>query len=95
VGDVRVVILRMPALHMLDATGAHASGASSSDLQRRGITVLLKGPRAEHYRCCARSGCSTAATSVTCSPTSTPPWRMRACTSRARSPASRSGRAFQ
>jgi SulP family sulfate permease len=48
VTDVRVVILRFPQLRHLDATGAQALGEVVSELERRGITVLLKGPRPEH-----------------------------------------------
>lgn len=50
VGDVRVVILRLPSLTVLDATGAQALGEIVSDLESRGITVLLKGVRPEHLR---------------------------------------------
>lgn len=50
VSDVRVVILRMPDLQVLDATGAQALGEIVTDLEHRHITVLLKGPRAEHER---------------------------------------------
>ncbi|HEV8296216.1 MAG TPA: SulP family inorganic anion transporter, partial [Acidimicrobiales bacterium] len=50
VGDVRVVILRLPQLQMLDATGAQALGDIVAELERRGVTVLLKGPRPEHLR---------------------------------------------
>lgn len=50
VADVRVVILRLPDLQMLDATGAQAIGEIVEDLERRQITVLLKGPRPEHQR---------------------------------------------
>ena len=50
VSDVRVVILRLPGLRVLDATGAHALSAIVDDLESRGITVLLKGPRREHER---------------------------------------------
>jgi SulP family sulfate permease len=50
VSDVRVVILRMPQLQVLDATGAQALGEIISELEERGITVLIKGPRAEHLR---------------------------------------------
>jgi sulfate permease, SulP family len=50
VADVRVVILRFPQLQVLDATGAQALGEIVSVLERRGITVLLKGPRPEHLR---------------------------------------------
>jgi SulP family sulfate permease len=50
VGDVRVVVLRLPELQVLDATGAQALGAMVASLEHRGITALLKGPRAEHRR---------------------------------------------
>jgi SulP family sulfate permease len=50
VSDVRVVVLRLPDLQVLDATGAHALGETVSELEARNITVLLKGPRLEHLR---------------------------------------------
>jgi sulfate permease, SulP family len=50
IGDVKVVILRLPELQILDATGAQALGDIIDDLERRHITVLLKGPRPEHLR---------------------------------------------
>jgi SulP family sulfate permease len=50
VADVRVVILRLPDLQWLDATGAQALGEIVADLEHRHITVLLKGPRPEHER---------------------------------------------
>jgi sulfate permease, SulP family len=50
IGDVRVVILRLPELQMLDATGAQAIGEIIEELERRHVTVLIKGPRAEHER---------------------------------------------
>ena len=50
VSDVEVVILRLPQLQVLDATGAQAIGDIIEDLERRHITVLLKGARAEHLR---------------------------------------------
>lgn len=50
VTDVRVVILRLPQLQVLDATGAQALVEIIGELEGRGITVLLKGPRAEHLR---------------------------------------------
>jgi SulP family sulfate permease len=50
VSDVRVVILRLPDMQMLDATGAQALGEIVSELEARHITVLLKGPRPEHLR---------------------------------------------
>jgi SulP family sulfate permease len=48
VSDVRVVILRLPQLQVLDATGAQALGEIVAELESRGITVLLKGPSARH-----------------------------------------------
>jgi SulP family sulfate permease len=50
IADVRVVILRLPDLQVLDATGAQALGEIVTDLEARQITVLLKGPRPEHER---------------------------------------------
>jgi SulP family sulfate permease len=50
IADVRVVILRMPTLQVLDATGAQALGEIVSELEQRGITVLLVGPRPTHLR---------------------------------------------
>jgi sulfate permease, SulP family len=50
VTDVRVVILRLPELQMLDATGAQALSEIVAELEARGITVLIKGPRPDHLR---------------------------------------------
>ncbi len=50
VSDVRVVILRLPDIQVLDATGARALGEIVAELESRHITVLLKGPRREHLR---------------------------------------------
>ena len=50
VSDVCVVVLRLPGLQVLDATGAHALGEIVTELEARHITVLLKGPRPEHLR---------------------------------------------
>jgi SulP family sulfate permease len=50
VSDVRVVILRLSQVQVLDATGAHALGEITEELEGRGITVLLKGVRPEHLR---------------------------------------------
>ncbi len=50
VTDVRVMILRLPELQVLDATGAQALGEIVSELEARHITVLLKGLRADHLR---------------------------------------------
>lgn len=48
VTDVHVLILRLPDLQVLDATGAQALGEIVAELEGRGITVLLKGVRPEH-----------------------------------------------
>ena len=48
--DVRVVILRLGTVAMLDATGARVLGEIVEHLQRRGITVLVKGVSGEHRR---------------------------------------------
>jgi SulP family sulfate permease len=50
VGDVRVVILRLPDLDILDATGAHALSEIIEELEDRKIAVLLKGTREPHRR---------------------------------------------
>jgi SulP family sulfate permease len=50
VSDVRLVVLRLPDVQVLDATGAHALGEIVSELEARHISVLLKGPRSEHLR---------------------------------------------
>ena len=50
VTDVRVMILRLPQLQVLDATGAQALGEIVAELEQRHITVLLKGPSPEHLR---------------------------------------------
>jgi SulP family sulfate permease len=50
VGDVQVVILRLPELQMLDATGAQALGQIIDELERRRVTVLIKGAKPHHLR---------------------------------------------
>ncbi len=50
VRDVRVVILRLPDLQVLDATGARALGEIIEELEHRHITVLLAGPSDPHRR---------------------------------------------
>ncbi len=50
VEGIQVVILRLPELQVLDATGAQALGEIVSQLEARHITVLIKGPRPEHLR---------------------------------------------
>lgn len=46
--DVTVVILRLSQLQMIDATGAHQLTELVDALERRGVTVLIKGVRPEH-----------------------------------------------
>ncbi|WP_292834366.1 SulP family inorganic anion transporter [Microbacterium sp.] len=46
--DVTVVILRMSQLELVDATGAHVLSEIVQQLERRGVTVLIKGVRAGH-----------------------------------------------
>ena len=45
---VSVVILRMSQLELVDATGAHVLGEIVQHLERRGVTVLIKGVREGH-----------------------------------------------
>ncbi|MEQ1787364.1 MAG: SulP family inorganic anion transporter [Acidimicrobiales bacterium] len=56
VSDATVVVLRLPEIQVLDATGAQALGEIVSELEARGITVLLKGPRPEHLRVLVATG---------------------------------------
>ena len=46
--EVRVVIIRMSQLGMLDATGANTLAAIVTELEGRGITVIIKGVQPEH-----------------------------------------------
>ena len=48
--DVRVVILRMSAVVVLDASGARALREIVAELTDRGIAVLVKGASPEHRR---------------------------------------------
>lgn len=57
---VDVVILRLSQLQLLDATGAHTIAELVSSLERRGITVLLKGIRPEHVRLLTEVGATRA-----------------------------------
>lgn len=56
VSDAKVVVLRLPDLQVLDATGAQALGEIIDELEHRNITVLLKGPRPEHRRVLEATG---------------------------------------
>ncbi|AZZ80925.1 sodium-independent anion transporter [Gordonia alkanivorans] len=46
--SVSVVIIRMSRLGMLDATGAHSMAEIVAELEKRGITVIIKGVQHEH-----------------------------------------------
>jgi sulfate permease, SulP family len=56
---VRVVILRMSQLQVLDATGARVITEMVHALERRGITVLIKGIQPGHLRVATRVGVVT------------------------------------
>lgn len=45
---IEVVILRLSQIQLVDATGAHTLSELVSDLERRGITVLVKGIQQRH-----------------------------------------------
>ncbi|HAQ59058.1 MAG TPA: sodium-independent anion transporter [Microbacterium sp.] len=45
---ISVVVLRMSQLELVDATGAHVLGEIVQRLERRGVTVLIKGVREGH-----------------------------------------------
>ena len=53
---VEVVILRMSQLQLLDATGAQVVTEIITALERRGITVLVKGIREDHRALAERVG---------------------------------------
>ncbi len=48
--NVSVVIIRMSQLQVLDATGAKVVSEMIHELERRGITVLVKGLRPDHLK---------------------------------------------
>ena len=48
--DVTVVIIRMSQLQVLDATGANVITEIVRTLERRGMTVLIKGIQPRHLR---------------------------------------------
>ena len=45
---IDVVILRLSQIQMIDATGANQLAELVSALERRGVTVIIKGVRKEH-----------------------------------------------
>ena len=56
IDSVSVVIIRMSQLQALDATGARVIAEMIRLLERRGITVLVKGIQPEHVRLASRVG---------------------------------------
>jgi SulP family sulfate permease len=54
--NVTVVIIRMSQLQSLDATGARVIRDMIQSLERRGITVLVKGIQPQHLRLAERVG---------------------------------------
>lgn len=51
-----VVVLRLSHVRVLDATGAHALSELVSELERQGVTVLVKGIRPGHLHLLTRLG---------------------------------------
>ena len=56
IDHVEVVILRLSQIQVMDATGARVIGDVVRTLERRGITVLLKGVRPQHLRLVSKAG---------------------------------------
>lgn len=56
VDGVEVVILRMSQIRMLDTTGAQILGEVVTSLERRGVTVLIKGVQPRHLPLLAHTG---------------------------------------
>lgn len=56
ISDVDVVILRLSQLQIMDATGARVITEMIHALERRGITVLVKGIQPEHLRLATHVG---------------------------------------
>jgi len=56
ISDVDVVILRLSQLQLMDATGARVITEMIHALERRSITVLVKGIQPEHLRLATRVG---------------------------------------
>jgi SulP family sulfate permease len=53
---VTVVIIRMSQMGMLDASGAHTLAEITTELEARGITVIIKGVQPEHMNLLANVG---------------------------------------
>lgn len=56
IDGVRVVILRMSQVQLLDATGAQVLSELVVGLERRGVTVLVKGVQDRHQRLLEHAG---------------------------------------
>ncbi|HEY0258437.1 MAG TPA: SulP family inorganic anion transporter [Lacisediminihabitans sp.] len=56
IDNVSVVIIRMSQLQVLDATGARVITEMIHQLERRGVTVLIKGIQSQHLRLATRVG---------------------------------------
>lgn len=54
--DIEVVIIRMSQLQLLDATGAQVVTEMITALERRGITVLVKGIQPRHLKLASHVG---------------------------------------
>ncbi|WP_193597637.1 SulP family inorganic anion transporter [Microbacterium sp. YJN-G] len=54
--DIEVVVIRMSQLQILDATGAQVITDMIHSLERRGITVLVKGIQPQHLQLAERVG---------------------------------------
>lgn len=53
---IEVVVLRLSQLQIIDATGAHTLSDLVTSLERRNVTVLVKGIRPEHASVLERAG---------------------------------------
>ncbi len=56
INGIEVVIIRMSQLQLLDATGAQVITELIQTLERRGVTVLVKGIQAQHLGVATRVG---------------------------------------
>ncbi|MGV0837644.1 SulP family inorganic anion transporter [Mycolicibacterium thermoresistibile] len=54
--DISVVIIRLSQLGTLDATGANSLAQIATELEQRGITVIIKGVQPEHSKLLANVG---------------------------------------
>jgi len=53
---IEAVIVRLSQLHLIDATGAHTLTELITALEKRGVTVIIKGIRPEHLDVLKRLG---------------------------------------